>query len=148
MCSAMGQTRPTVSLPVGASAPKCNAWFLGFTQLIIRNAILIGSGIFAELTAQLSYGPPLPQKAPVHGGSGPIKYMVRWANPTQQPKRHLHQFIYFCPAHCRMSSGMFFSLKIAPSNEGSGPQLTHASLGPPESKLQTASRLIQPILHS
>jgi len=40
------------------------------------------------------------------------------------------------------------SLKIAPLHGGSGPHLLRASLGPPESITQTASRLVQPFLHS
>jgi len=44
---------------------------------------------------------------------------------------------------------MFFLLKLhlCMGNQ-SGPHLPHASLGPPESITQTASRLVQPFLHS
>jgi len=41
-----------------------------------------------------------------------------------------------------------FPLKIAPSHGGSGLHLIHASLGPLDLASQTASRLVQPFLHS
>jgi len=43
---------------------------------------------------------------------------------------------------------MSFPLIIASSHGGSGPHLMHSSLGPPESITQTASRSVQPFLHS
>ena len=44
--------------------------------------------------------------------------------------------------------GHLFPLKIAPSHGGSEPHLIHGSLGPPKSSTQTASRSVQPFLHS
>jgi len=38
--------------------------------------------------------------------------------------------------------------QVAPPPSVHHPYLTHASMGPPESKAQTASRLVQPFLHS
>jgi len=52
-------------------------------------------------------------------------------------------------AECRRTClGMSFPLIIAPSRTGSGLHLIHASLGPPESVTQTASRSVQPFLLS
>ena len=51
---------------------------------------------------------------------------------------------------CRWARhGMFFLLKLhLRTGNQSGPHLPHASLGPLESITQTASRLVQPFLHS
>jgi len=52
-------------------------------------------------------------------------------------------------AECRRAyPAMLFPLKIAPSHGDLDPHLKHASLGQPESITQTASRSVQPCLHS
>ena len=59
--------------------------------------------------------------------------MIPSANPSPQPKRHIGQFSHFCRDHGRVS--LYFTtnrpspLKL-PLPVGSGPHLTHDSLGP------------------
>jgi len=58
-------------------APQSNICFLGSTRVHIPNDILIGSAVFAELTAKRPYtsqwAAPFPRKiAHSHGGSGPM----------------------------------------------------------------------------
>jgi len=48
-----------------------------------------------------------------------------------------------------LHTGMTFPLKVAPSHgDVDRPHLIYASLGPPDSASQTASRSVQPFLHS
>jgi len=42
-------TPPKMPLPVGSSALSSNTWFHGTTRLSIRNGILIGAAVFAQL---------------------------------------------------------------------------------------------------
>jgi len=44
--------RRKLPLPVWGYAPPSNTWFLGPTQVFIQNGMLIGSAVFAQLTAQ------------------------------------------------------------------------------------------------
>jgi len=57
-------------------------------------------------------------------------------------------FAHLMAECCRTSLGMSFPIKIALRKGDLDPHLIHASLGPPESKTQTASRSVQPFLHS
>ena len=41
--------------------------------------------------------------SPGGGSVHPIYYMIPWAHPCPQPKRHLHRFSHFCSAHDRAS---------------------------------------------
>jgi len=65
--------------------------------------------VFAQETAEcmslytLQWDAPFPLKiAPSHGGSGPPSnrpYMVTWAHPSPQSKRHLDRCSRFCRDH-------------------------------------------------
>jgi len=94
-------------------------------------------------------GQPFPPKiAPSHMGSGPhlIHDSLGQSKPTIQTAFRLvrlfsHRWLQSVPI---LDNGMpHFPLKIAYSYEGSGPQLIHGSLGPPESLTQMASRSVQ-----
>jgi len=68
-------------------------------------------------------------------------------HPSPNPKGHHDRFSRFCTAHDRRSLYTLqwaspLPLKIAPSHGGSETQLIRGSLGPPESKSQTASRSV------
>ena len=76
------------------------------------------------------------------------EHVLPSAHRNPQPKWQIDRFSQFCTAHGRVSSGISFPLLIALSHAGSGPHLMHASLVPPESITQTASRSVQPFLHS
>jgi len=112
-------------------APQCNTCFLGLTRVHNSNGITIGSAIFAQLMAERRWACPcmyFPLKTAHSLGAiwTPIQYMVPWANPSPNPKRHLDQFSRFSTAHGRellyFTMGRSFSpLKIAPSNGGSLP---------------------------
>jgi len=70
--------------------------------------------------------------------------------PRPQPKRQIDRFSHFCTADGRVSTGMpghVLSPNNFPFSRGSGPHLIHASLRPPESITQTASRSVQPFVH-
>ena len=79
---------------------RLNLCFRGPTQFHSPNGKLIGSAVFAQITAECPYILQwilFPRKiAPSHGGSGPPS----WANSSSQPKRHLDRFSRFCWAHC------------------------------------------------
>jgi len=71
--------------------------------------------------------------------------------PTRvhNPNSKSMKFSHFCTAKCHWACpGMSCLLIIAPSHEGCGPHLIHATLGPSQSITQTASRSVQPFLHS
>jgi len=76
--------------------------------------------------------PPL-KIALAHGRSGPVKYMLLWAHPTQHPKWHLDQFSHFCTVYGRES--LYFTwttpspIKIAPLHGASGPSSNTWFLG-------------------
>ena len=83
----------------------------------------------------------------------PIKYMLSWAHPSPQPKRHLDQlnrFAGFTAEHpCTAQWAAPFPPKLPLPMGDLDPHLIHASLGPPESSTQTAARSVQPfLLHS
>jgi len=67
---------PNCPFPWGSETPS-NSWFLGPTRLSIANGILIGSGIYAQLTADSPYilhNGSLPKKiAHSHGDLDPIQ---------------------------------------------------------------------------
>jgi len=50
-----------------------------------------------------------------------IHRLFHWANPSVKSKRHLDQFSRFCATYVRVSSGMSFPHKIAPSHGGMWP---------------------------
>jgi len=80
-----------------------------------------------------------------------IELVLPSAHLSPKTKRQIDRFSHFCTGHSRVSlgmPGMSFPLIIAPSHGGSGFHLIHASLGPPESISQTASRTILLFLHS
>jgi len=60
------------------------------------NGVLIGLAVFSHMTTESLYftmGRPFPpSKLPLPmGDMDPILYMVPWANPSPQPKRHLER---------------------------------------------------------
>jgi len=78
------------------------------------------------------------------GGSKDILRM------SQSPKRQLDRLSRFCTDHRKLSLyftiGRPFPSKLPLYKGDLDPHLTHASLGPPKSSTQTASRLFQPFL--
>jgi len=81
-----------------------NLWFLGPVRTHNQNGITIGSAVFAQMTAECPYtsqwAAPIPrQNCSFPWGSGPLSYMVPWAHPSPQPKRHIDWFSRFCRAH-------------------------------------------------
>jgi len=82
------------------------------------------------------------------GDLDPIQYMVHWARPRPQPKRHLDRFSRFAQLTTYTSSWT----ALPPSNchfpLGSGPHPLHDCFGPPESSTQTAPGSVQSFLHS
>jgi len=72
------------------------------------------------------------------------------AHPSPQTKRQIERFSHFCTAHGKVSSGMPGHV-LSPNNclftWGSGPHLTHDSLGLSMPTTETASRSVQPFLH-
>jgi len=69
--------------------------------------------------------------------------MLPSTRQSSQPKRHVDQFSHIAQltTECRHACpGMSFLIKM--------PHLIHVSLGPPDSITQTASRSVQPFLHS
>ena len=72
--------------------------------------------------------------------------MLPWA----YPRWHIDWFSCFCTRHVTVIGhvGACPSPQNFPFLWGSGPHLVCGSLGPPDSASQTASRLIQPFLHS
>ena len=86
---------PKLPFPMGLSGPPCNTWFHGPTRVLNPNGISIGSAVFAGLTREcpytLQWDSPFPLKiAPSHGEIWtPFSYMVPWAHPIPQSKRHL-----------------------------------------------------------
>ena len=91
---------PSGGVPLGRSP-------VSYTHLRAHrpNGISISSAIFALMTAECPYTlqwdalPPL-KIAPSYGGSGPpIQYILPWAHPSPQHKRHLDWFSRFCGAH-------------------------------------------------
>ena len=80
-----------------------------------------------------------------------VELVLPLAHPSAQPKWQIQWFSHFCTAHSRVSSDMpghVLSLNKCHFPWGSLPHLIHASLGPPESITQTASRSVQPFLDS
>jgi len=85
-------------IPMGRSGPPCNTWFFGPSQVLKQNDILIGSAVFAQLTAEcaiLYNGPPLSlQNCPfhrgmnfhlIHGSLGLSKSSTQTASRSVQP---------------------------------------------------------------
>jgi len=65
----------------------------------------MGSADHAQLTAERPYtvkwAVPSPKKhLPFPTGIWTAIYMVPWAHPSSQPKRHLDQFSHFYRAYC------------------------------------------------
>jgi len=74
--------------------------------------------------------------------------MLPWTHLSQQPKEHLNRFSHFCTVHGRVLLHMHMHI-LSPKNctctwGDMEIHLIHDSLGPPESKSQTASRSVQP----
>jgi len=85
--------------------PKSNTYFLWPTQVHIPNDILIGSAVFAQLTAEspytLQWAALFPSKLPLHGGSEPPSNMWFLGPP------HIHN-----PFGIVMGSAIFAGLTI------------------------------------
>jgi len=92
-------------------------------------------------------GPPFPQNCPFPWGIWTtVQYMIPWAHPSPQPKRHLDRFSRFCTVHHSVPilyNGLPLPSKLPLSTEGSRPHLIHGSLGPPESSTQMVEPLLQ-----
>ena len=77
------------------------------------------------------------------------EHMLPSAHPRTQPKWPIDRFSHFCTLHGRVSSSMPGHV-LSPNNcpfawdLGPWPNLNPASLGPPVSITQTASRSVQP----
>ena len=69
-------------------------------------------------------------------------YILPWAHPSPQPKRHLDRFSHFCTTRSRESQRAV----AFPITRGSERHLIYASLGPPKSTKQMASRSVRPFL--
>jgi len=129
---------------------------LGPSEYTIQNGILIGSTIFAQLTA-VSSGMPeyaFPLKLSLHmGSSGPLS--TTWfLEPT---RTHNPNGITICSAvfaqitaerPYALQRAALSPLKMAPSHRGSGPHLICGTLGPYEPTTQTASGSVQSFLQS
>jgi len=80
-----------------------------------------------------------------------IELVLPSAHSSPQTKRQTDRFCHFGTAHDRVSSGMPGHV-LSPNNclfaWGIWVHILHASLGPAESITQTASRSVQPFLHS
>jgi len=133
----------------GGSVPYL-MWFLGSTRRSTPNDILVGSAIFAQLTADSPYTlqwAPYFSKLPipvgdmephlVHEYLGPCKPTTQTASSSVQSFSHSspQSYLYF-------TMGRSLTPEIAPSCGGCGPHLIHGSLGPPESSTQMTSRSI------
>ena len=98
-------------------------------------------------------GNPFPKIAPSNRGIwthvthysldslGPSKPIIQTVSRSVRP--FWHRWPQSVPI---LYSGTPFPLKIAPSHGGSGPQLVHSCLSPPESSTQTAFRSVQTFL--
>jgi len=78
-----------------------NLCFLWPTWIHNPNGKLIGSAVFAQITAECPYtlqcDAPFPPKiAPSHRGSGPHLIRFPGFTPSSQPKWHLDRFSHFC----------------------------------------------------
>jgi len=79
-----------------------------------------------------------------------IELVLPSAHPSPQPKQQIDQLSQFCIANGRIGTlykWPTLSPKLAPSHGGSGPHLTHDSLGYSELTIQTASQLVQLLSH-
>jgi len=81
------------------------------------------------------------------------RYLIHdyWDHPSRQPKQYLNKFSRFCTDDRRVS--LHFTMgRPFPSPQNclfpwrSEPHLIHGSLGQPESWIQMASELAQPLL--
>jgi len=116
--------------------------------------ILVNGRKFSQLTADCRRACPgmfSPKNCPFTWGSRPHRIMPPWATQVQCPNgisigsTVVAQFMSECRRACR---GMSFALKVAPSHGRSVSYLIRDSLGPPDSARRTASRSVQPFLHS
>jgi len=78
------------------------------------------------------------------------QYLLTWAQPSPNPKRHLDRFSRFCTAHgsesLHFTTGRPFALLKLPLPLGYLDPMSKTidgSLGPPEATTQTASRFVQ-----
>jgi len=123
------------------------------------NGKSLGAAVSAQLTAKSLYRPTLqwatlsPKIAPYHAGVWipDPSFMIPWAHPCAQPKRHLDRFSRFCTDDHRVS--LYFTIGrhfprqhcLFPLRDLDSHPI-HGSLGQPESSTQTASRSVQPFL--
>jgi len=131
--------------------------FLWLTRLHSPNSKSIGSAIFAQLTAVSSGTLAPPAKYNWNCVqwchlANTIEFVLRSPHPSPQPKRKIHQFSRFWTAHGRKS--LYFTMgdpspKNSPFYWGYlDPRQPHYSLGPSKPIIKTASRLVQPFLHT
>jgi len=125
----------------GSMVHPTNTCFLGPTQVHNPNGTPIGSAIFAQLMAVSSgmIGCVLSPKncAFTWDDLVPIQYMVPWAHPSPNPKRHLDWFSRFLHSSPQsvpvLYSGLPLPSKLPLPMGASGPPSTTWFLGPPQS---------------
>ena len=111
--------------------PNFAAWYKEWNYRTVADGgtyIQLGGHHIALQQARHSF-----KTAPSHGSICTPSNTWFWAHITQHPKQHLDQFSHFCTVDDRrpiLYNGLTFPLKIVPSHMGSGPHLTHGSLGP------------------
>jgi len=95
---------PKLPFPTGDLDPIYNTWFLGSSQLSFPNGILIGSAVFAHLTAECPYtlqlAIPSPSKLPppVVGSGYPSN--TRFLGPSESSAQTAFRAVSrFCRAH-------------------------------------------------
>jgi len=89
-----------IALAHGGYGPPSNTCFLGPTLLSIPNTILIGSPVFAQLTAVCPYTFPL-KIAPLHGGLDPHLIHGSLGPPEFTTQTASRPFSRFCRAYDR-----------------------------------------------
>ena len=114
-------------------------WFRDFCTVHDRKSLYI------------TMGDPVCKIAPSHGRSGPIYFVILWAFPRSQLKRHNDRFSRFHTGDHRVSLYFTMGRPFPPSKlplpmGGSGPHVIHGSPDPPKSSTQTAAPSVQPFL--
>jgi len=91
---------------------RLNSCFLRLTRVHNTKGKSIGAAVSAQLTAESPYiysGRPFAPKLPVIWGIWtPIIFMIPWASPSPQSKRHHDRFSCFRTDNCRVS--LYFTM--------------------------------------
>jgi len=153
----MGRPFPHKIVPFhGGSGTPSNTWFLGTIWAYNPNGILIGSTVFAQMTAKcpytLQWDAPSPSKLflsmgdlqphLIHDFLGPPEPITQMASWSVQP--FLHRWPQSVPILC---NGTPLPPQNCPFPWGDlDSHLIHGSLGQSKSSTQTASRSLLPFL--